>query len=869
MNFDDSDTGTVGHENLHDNRLKTELERAKVEGLLDDDGVNRILKLSSSLTPIDIPKTSGLAKGEGKSDEDNAIRLMQSYEEQQDSEDPKKFLDFFNVLLQMTQTVCKDPDESAYFVVIAESKKDVEELFEGTKIRTDDLRQWAKSFDGEKVVVVVFESKKTGVISFKPEEFTIRVAEEKFGINRNRSKLEEYCNARLLPLADGWNTGGVVEPQLRYVKVEEGMNELENYNYETQLDKSYAFVIAGESGSGKSVFSCLQVKKRHKYLPVYLLLHEEHKVIPKPAVEFKEIHKILRQIIDSLVHQEDRKDDVDDLCEIKRKLNATRNKWAVDVFEAILKKFAICPPPPRAPDEKKKLTKLEELRNDDFHHQDNIQSWLKGEWADKIKPEKVAIILDEATDIDLVEGIIEEVRVLKSKWKRFLAKEDLMIVLTGTGLDSIRSPGRVGTNPAYSRLVKLKGPNLEALQRDYFGDMTDDPDGLMAAVKQGLFSNVLKSNSRMFFRGVLPIFRSHVVVTDITKQKPERKRQRYAERCREVGSFGPIMDYSVRFYVDEHSVGELDAGKRLKLLACSFFYHLISSIQRPLIEHETILKIQEKELNAANKIRDMIGISNDDEEQVFSRGLATRSGTSSALKYLACYGLTCLVRPAFGNEFEELVALHYIRLMDVQGYIIKRFTLRHAWPPKANSKGITKDLIETLQSRLQDNKKSELDGLVLPDGKKWCIVFSQGTPSAQGGDVLAAVRDENQVKIDAHQCKHFKDIPVKSKTTQWWSSVGVEHDGSSWHAVPTKGKALYSYTGLEAFRQLLEERISSLISEEITVTLGKRIMAMSNPMPLNTDFPMPDLECTGVWFREMLEPTISTFELREPQKPDE
>mmetsp|Transcript_26808 Transcript_26808/g.63926 ORF Transcript_26808/g.63926 Transcript_26808/m.63926 type:complete len:863 (-) Transcript_26808:344-2932(-) len=862
MNFDDSDTGTVGHEDLHDNMLMTELERAKSEGLLDADDVSFILKLSSSLIPIDTSKTSGLARGEGKADEDNAIHPTPSYEEHQDSDDRKKFHDFFDVLLTMTQTVCKDPDQRAYFL-ITESKPQFELLFEGTQIRTDDLRKWAGSFDGEKVVQVVFSSIKTGVIAFTPEEFTMCFAEERFGIYRNPSKLEEYCNARLLPLADGWNIEGVLEPQLRYVDVDKGMNHLENYDYKTQPDKSYAFVIAGESGSGKSVFSCLQVKKRHKYLPVYLLLHEEH-MKSKPAVQFKEVHRILRQTIDSLVHQDDRKEDVEKLCEIKRKLNANRNTWAVKVFEAILESFADFPP-----DKKKKLKKLEELKNDGFCHEDNVRSWLNGKWDDKVKPDKVAIILDEATDIDLVEGIIEEVRVLKTKWKRRLATKDLMIVLTGTGLDSIRSPGRVGTNPAYSRLVKLKGPNLEALQRDYFGDMTDDPDGLMAAVKQGLFSNVLKSNSRMFFRGVLPIFRSHVVVTDITKQKPERKRQRYAERCREVGSFGPIMDYSVRFYVDEHSVGELDAGKRLKLLACSFFYHLISSIQRPLIEHETILKIQEKELNAANKIRDMIGISNDDEEQVFSRGLATRSGTSSALKYLACYGLTCLVRPAFGNEFEELVALHYIRLMDVQGYIIKRFTLRHAWPPKANSKGITKDLIETLQSRLQDNKKSELDGLVLPDGKKWCIVFSQGTPSAQGGDVLAAVRDENQVKIDAHQCKHFKDIPVKSKTTQWWSSVGVEHDGSSWHAVPTKGKALYSYTGLEAFRQLLEERISSLISEEITVTLGKRIMAMSNPMPLNTDFPMPDLECTGVWFREMLEPTISTFELREPQKPDE
>ena len=303
------------------------------------------------------------------------------------------------------------------------------------------------------------------------------------------------------------------------------------------------------------------------------------------------------------------------------------------------------------------------------------------------------------------------------------------------------------------------------------------------------------------------------------------------------------------------------------MLKCSFLYHLISSLQTPSIQHTTIQKIRDIELEATKNIRQELRISNDDEEKVFSRGLATRSGTSSALKYLACYGLTCLVRPAFGNEFEELVALHYLRLMEIQGYVTKRFTLRHAWPPKASSKEITEETIQKLKHTLQDNAKSELEGLVLPDSKKWCIVFAQGTPSAQGGDVVTAVRNDDVVEIDPIQCKHYRDIPGKSKTNLWWSSIGIQYNDekNSWNAQPESGKAYYSYVGLEAFKKLLEGKISSSqTKEKITVRLGKRIMAMSNPIPRSQEFPMPDLQCARVWFREMLEPTISTFELCEP-----
>ena len=594
MSFDDSHSGTVDKDDLRrpGGVSENELRKAKSEGLLSDDDVELIKRLSNSMIVVDDTSCAGKLDEEGKTDENNAIRPADSHEEEPDSDEPMKFHDFFRVLLDKIKKVydrTKEPDKGAYFTVHDISKISMEDLFKDGKLnkdgklQTDHLLKWASSFNGEKVerVDLSFAHIPNGFARFEAKEFTIRKADEKFGLNRLLSKLEQYCDARLLPLAGRWDTEGVLRPQLNYVEVEEGMDELDNYHYMTQKDKAYAFVVAGESGSGKSVFSCLQVKHRFKYLPVYLLLDGKYRELAKPQSDFKELHIILRHMIDSFIQQNDGKGDVNKLFEIKRKLNARRNKWAVQVFESTLLDFATLP---SETDVNKKSAKIDELRTDEFNHQGNINSWLEGDWNVDDKPGKVAIILDEATDIDLVEGIVEEIRNLKSKWQKRLARNDLMIVLTGTGLDSIRSPGRIGTNPACSRLVKLKGPNLKALEDSFFGDMVaDDPTGFMAAVKHGLFSNVMRTNSRMFFRGVLPIFRSHFVVKDtrfvvedtvkysaekedkkneIKEQERETKRQRYNERCKEVGSFGPIMDYAVRFYVDENWVGRLAAAER-------------------------------------------------------------------------------------------------------------------------------------------------------------------------------------------------------------------------------------------------------------------------------------------------------------------
>ena len=93
----------------------------------------------------------------------------------------------------------------------------------------------------------------------------------------------------------------------------------------------------------------------------------------------------------------------------------------------------------------------------------------------------------------------------------------------------------------------------------------------------------------------------------------------------------------------------------------------------------------------------------------------------------------------------------------------------------------------------------------------------------------------------------------------WWSSLGVAMSGNgNGDFAPSTGKAGYSYAGLEKFKEVLQERLP-----DHTISLGDRILAMLFEIPQQGDFPIPEGGKARVWFREMLEPTISTFKLRE------
>mmetsp|Transcript_32272 Transcript_32272/g.78745 ORF Transcript_32272/g.78745 Transcript_32272/m.78745 type:complete len:901 (-) Transcript_32272:398-3100(-) len=691
-------------------------------------------------------------------------------------------------------------------------------------------------------------------ILFSPDEFTVPHAKMKFKKDYGDLEgLRKLCSDRLYPINDIGTS--LVGPNLNYVQYNGNNDEAFQPVMNAQTDKSYAVVVAGESGSGKSVLSCLLAEK-YDYLPVYLLLAAKpptkaedcdgaqsqkariavdvsHVFNRKPELEFPLLHGMLRTQLQRHPHTNSHTDSaVTTLCDIKAKLNVSRNKWAQEVLTTALASFKI---------------------------NDNARNWIEGSWTYDYRPDKVAIILDEATDIDLVEGLIETVKDVTADLKTRLAKKSLLLVLTGTGLDAIRYPGRVGTNPEYAKLIKVEGPaNLDTLKDKLQSEVLE-------AAASGLFSKVMKTNTRMLFRSVIPILKSDLFHVDGKFVEPNAKKQRLEKRLTGIASLGLVMDHGPRFYVTQNSVGDLDGGVRDSLLKDAFMYHLIEAVKYRLesLTPSSVKAIGDSYLQDAKIIRDKIPCE-DKSMDIFSRGIATRFGTSHALKYLACFGLTCELRPGWGDEFEELTALHYMRLMQVQGYEVHRATLKYSWPPKSNkgSDKIKEEEILKLKKRLNEQKKEEeLSFEVAQDIEKVCIVFSQGTPSAQGADVLALLKTGELFALEAIQCKHTSASAGQEVMKKWWSSLGIacKASDSGWDWAPTEGSAGYSYTGLNSFRELLEERLNTQI------IFGDRIMAMSFSMSQPNDIHEP-VESSGpnsrrakLWFKEMFEPTISVF----------
>ena len=161
---------------------------------------------------------------------------------------------------------------------------------------------------------------------------------------------------------------------------------------------------------------------------------------------------------------------------IKKQLNVSRDQWAAEVVDALIKEAATS-------------------------GGSQISDWHKGQWDIRTIPPKLAIVIDEATDVDFAAAVIANVRTLSAKYLKRLAQKDVLFILAGTGLDAIQD-GRAGTNPAYSRLVVTTRPSISALESK--GVVTP---AVAEALKHGTFSRILKDNARMLFRSVLPLLK--------------------------------------------------------------------------------------------------------------------------------------------------------------------------------------------------------------------------------------------------------------------------------------------------------------------------------------------------------------------------
>ena len=204
----------------------------------------------------------------------------------------------------------------------------------------------------------------------------------------------------------------------------DGRNPFDCYDPNIQISKSHVFIVTGESGSGKSVHACLQAK-RLGYLPVYCLLGQEGVAHPKkPIFDFPLLNGLLSKCIDSCEKKERRmSNNFSNLCSMKPCHNPSRNGWAKGMIRAALEGY---------------------IKDGEKIH---LSQWLEGSWSQERRPKKVAIIIDEATDTDLAEGLVAVVTEIRVHYQQRLAKNDVMIIIIGTGLEAMKHHERSWANP--------------------------------------------------------------------------------------------------------------------------------------------------------------------------------------------------------------------------------------------------------------------------------------------------------------------------------------------------------------------------------------------------------------------------------------
>ena len=659
----------------------------------------------------------------------------------------------------------------------------------------------------------------------------------------------------------------IVKPSTLYVDTEVATS---NNPFGTRVDKEFAIVVAGESGSGKSVFSC-QKARENGFLVLYKRLNTEsfrirEKRVLEAPIEYPQVCELLRKLIVCCGEIKSGESDVAaGLAWMKSTLNESRNQWAFDVFR----------------------NAYSAIKSDKEPY---VQKWLEGEFPKNERPEKVAIVIDEATNIDLVEGLVSCVEEI-IELHRYLVrpKGRVQLVLVGTGTDAIHR-GQVGTSPSLVKIVTMKQPNLEKMLRK--------EQELHNAVKAALevrYCRILRTNARMFFRGVLPILRAKE--HEVDAYGVTTKETRYTERLKAITSYQHIMDYPVRYYLRTNTVGELENQDRELLLRCAFVYHQEEALNKAINQsndktrNELESQLESHLMNVKNALYNNViqekgepsegsGVakggdsegSNDKNvamelffeekyDTLFEKGLVRRNGTSNALKYLSCSGITKLLLPSMGNQFEEVVSLHCMRLFEVQGYATETHELENGWPRSRRKN----------EEMREEDLKKELSELALKEPffsqnevkNNTCFVVSQGVPNAQGPDLFVVLVDKEwNVTILAIQCKHYARL--HSNLNDWCLSLGIGNTESSNKETKQKKEISkqWSAVAVQSFQTEVETLVTRNENAEPPKSIEtKRILAVSNSFTEVNNFAMPK-GLDSIWFKEHLEPTISALDLQ-------
>jgi hypothetical protein len=646
------------------------------------------------------------------------------------------------------------------------------------------------------------------------------------------------------------------------------------------MSKGAALVVTGESGSGKSWFAKYFVPNKlgkDDTAHIYYTLSDEDVANFQPEKSDPTVRhacKVGMHHLDSMGMSSTPVYEY--VSELSSRINSERNREARKLLKSIISKV------------------LKDSKD--------ASTWWEATES-PVTVKKLIVVVDEVGKAPgLARGLVDEVRNFYDDITGRGRAEKVLLVLVGSGLDHhIRddtldfeiktkadeefksSMASFGTDPRKSNVIVLKGPDLKE-GGTFCGVATKD-------ITEGTYSRVLATNTRMLTRGIMPIFKSSILMQGTGTELSMRRRV--------LGSTNIVMDYAARVYVDLNGLQRLDASALESVLLTQF----------RLLMHAKLKSQGGGLLKQLNPV--FQGIMNDlrptptDFEDTLNRGLITAdfANTSNALCYLACGGRTAPLDAQDGIAFEIILQHHLVRLSQAchnrniqqeqdpnqrskkenekasedEIYFCGQYDLRQAWPP-SSSKGdgrlvTCRDVEDELAARYdgcQDDDHDDADVDVtkivelVGNKAKFDLVMRQTVSNVQGADVLVLSKADAVISLDMYQAKHYKTIPgpTTKSIKSAFSSLGVAIVGDDIHTEPVTGSAGFSYLGTRRFAESLKQKLGTkvLIRKRVLV-FSKDWEALSSQTGWGTfKFEKAYEKGLMLWTREMMEPTISVLD---------
>jgi hypothetical protein len=328
--------------------------------------------------------------------------------------------------------------------------------------------------------------------------------------------------------------------------------------------KAAAFVISGESGSGKSTFVQNEFQSDDCACIYHSLNRNDTKVHqdalsskPKNVGLYHKIREVLRVFEEKGLFRTELHDAVSDL---HFDLFRVRNQASISILENILKgKMA----------------------------NERMVEW----WNGKDEPiEKLVVTIDEVGKCEnFARGLVDSVRHIHQKFIDKRRCKLFKLVLAGSGIDGtiqkdsslpseeFPDTATFGTDPAKANVVVLRGPAemsgpLQDYLKSYFAKRkktSNVEEAIPEAIVNGSISRVLATNTRMLFDGIIPILENEKMTKGI---EVAGLKQRLIDLC----SANIIMDYAARNYALLNALEGTDEDERQHFLSRSFLYLLQS-----------------------------------------------------------------------------------------------------------------------------------------------------------------------------------------------------------------------------------------------------------------------------------------------------